>query len=163
MVEPAPITCLSFNQDCSCLAVGTADRGFFIYQSNPLARLYQSVKPLTSEAQPAVLLLQMQQTSNIVILVQQSLAREQEGPFLHSSDESETEYTKRDLVVFDSSTDAPTAMLQMSQKIVAVQVNSSYVLVLTRDKMFVYDLLGLDHLYTHETASHYGRACLNGD
>ena len=38
--ERAKITYCTFNQDFTCIAIGTEKHGFSIYQANPLAKMY---------------------------------------------------------------------------------------------------------------------------
>ena len=67
------ITYCSFNQDNTCLAVGTERHGFMIYQVNPLVKVYQSKEPEPEDEgeEPEnmiVVCVEMQFTSNILAL-----------------------------------------------------------------------------------------------
>ena len=75
--ERTRITYSTFNQDCSCIAIGTEKHGFSIYQANPLTKVYQSKSKEEDEiAEPenmVVVCVEMQFTSNILALVQTTL------------------------------------------------------------------------------------------
>lgn len=69
--KPKPveeITYCRFNQDCTCLVVGTKSHGFYIYKLNPLTLFYSSA---VDEPTPMrCVCVEMYYTSNIMAIVQ---------------------------------------------------------------------------------------------
>ena len=63
------VTYARFNQDCTCLVVGTSNHGFYIYKLNPkLQLIYSSAAEDTIPMQ--CICVEMYYTSNILAIVQ---------------------------------------------------------------------------------------------
>jgi hypothetical protein len=79
------ITYCRFNQDCTCLVVGTKILGFYIYKLSPLQLIYSSASD-SSEPMHCVCV-EMCYTSNIMAIVQtpaKIAAKKDQGPLLLS-------------------------------------------------------------------------------
>lgn len=115
----------SFNQDNTCLAVGTK-RGFRIFQCHPFDLVcFADIGPVS--------IIEMQYTSNILALVMMNSSNH-----LDSS-----QYSQRKLTIWDTKINGGTAEIAFNSKIVKVKINSELIVVATKERVFMYNLDGL--------------------
>ena len=107
----------TFNQDSSCLAVGTK-RGFRIYQCIPFELInWADIGPVS--------IIEMQFTSNILALVGQG---------------DHPQFSQRRLTIWDTKLQLATVEISFVSKIVGVKMNSLRIFAATKDRIFLYTL-----------------------
>jgi len=135
---PDKVLYFSYNQDNSCLAVGTM-RGFRIYQCLPFN--------LVSWADiGAVSIVEMQYTSNILAIVGHG---------------ENYEFSQKRLIIWDTKIHTGTAEISFSTKIVKLRMNYELMYVATKDHIFIYLLDGIRFLEKLQVDDHLGRIVLS--
>lgn len=128
----------SFNQDNTCLAVGTK-RGFRIYQCLPLDLIcWADIGPVS--------IIEMQYTSNILALVGHG---------------ENLQFSQKRLTIWDTKINSGTAEISFTSKIVKVRLNMEMIFVATKDRIFLYHLDGMKILDKLQLDNHLGRIVLS--
>lgn len=128
----------SYNQDNTCLAVGTK-RGFRIYQCTPFDLIsWADVGPIS--------IIEMQYTSNILAIVG------------HGENYS---FSQKRLTIWDTLINSGTMEISFTSKITKVRLNQELIFVATKDKIFIYLLDGMRLLDKLEVDDHLGRIVLS--
>lgn len=130
----------SFNQDNTCLAVGTK-RGFRIYQCHPFDLIsWADIGPVS--------IVEMQYTSNILALVGVG---------------DNQQFSQRRLTIWDTKLPGPTCEVSFNSKIVKVRLNQELIFCATKDRIFLYNLEGMRIQDRLDVDNHLGRICLSSN
>lgn len=70
-------------------------------------------------------------------------------------------YNRSSLVVYDTTEDTALYLIQVFQKIVGIKINMNFIVVLSKDKIFVYDVHELQLLVKLPISQHFGRVFLH--
>jgi len=132
-----------------------------------------------------VVLIEMQFTSNIVALVLQSVLPH-EASAAKGSEKSEDsgsraapktpamtnqqQYSKqqkaakrrsqRELIIWDTKREEAVIQVQFLQKIIGIQLNLKHIAIMSKDKVFLYDLAGMIFVHRLNLEHHLGRVQL---
>ncbi|KAI9886143.1 MAG: autophagy protein [Watsoniomyces obsoletus] len=125
----ATMNFITFNQDYSCLAVGTS-RGFRIYYTDPLTRCFES-------SEGNIALLEMLFSTSLVALVL-------------SPRRLQIKNTKRETTICE---------LTFPSSILAVRLNRKRLAVVLEEQIYLYDISNMKLLYTIETSPNPTAVC----
>ena len=68
--------------------------------------------------------------------------------------------SQRELVIWDTTREEAVMIVQFCQKIIGIQINLKHVAVLSKDKVFIYDLAGMTFIHRLNLDYHLGRVIL---